>query len=87
MQRDSFDPAARTPTAVNKVELVLHVYEDEDGVTQYDATYQFDVLDQDGSPMDLRRGNLLDHLSAQRKTALKGFLDYVFTKAKGSVGP
>ena len=87
MQRDSFDPAARTPTAVNKVELVLHVCKDEDGVTQYDATYQFDVLDQDGSPMDLRRGNLLDHLSAQRKTALKGFLDYVFTKAKGSVGP
>ena len=87
MPRDSFDPAARTPTSVDRVELVLHVYKDEDGVRQHDASYQFDVLDQDGSPMDLRRGNLIDHLGAQRKTALKGFLDYVFAKAKGSVGP
>ena len=84
MPRDSFDPAARTPTSVDRVELVLHVYEDEDGVRQHDASYQFDVLDQDGNAMDLRRGNLIDHLSAQRKTTLEGFLDFVMAKAKGS---
>ena len=87
MPRDSFDPAARTATSVDRVELVLHVYEDADGVKQYDATYQFNVLDQNGDAMDLRRGNLIDHLSAQRKTALEGFLDFVFSKAQGSVGP
>ena len=86
-EADSFAPATRTPTAVDRLQITLTVYKVDGGPNQYGASYQFSVLDQDGAPMDERSGDLLPHLTAGRLTTIKGFLDSQFVKARASVGP
>ena len=83
MATDSFAPAARVPTTVGPVEIILTVT--AGSPNDYAGRYTFDVLDADGDHMDVRHGNLVPHLTAAQINAIKSFLDAMLTKAQGSV--
>jgi hypothetical protein len=84
MATDSFTPAARIPAAVKSVEIVLRI---TNGTPkEYAGRYSFDVLDAQDGIVEVREGNLVPHLTAAQITAIKGFLDAMLAKAKGSVG-
>lgn len=51
----------------------------------YQGDFHFEILDQNGSPMDVRSGDLIPHLTEAQKTSLIGFLDTVLTKAEGTL--
>jgi hypothetical protein len=95
---DSFAKiAARTPTTVASVEIILRVVKGTPNV--YEGRYSLDVLDVDGAIMDVRSGNVVPHLmatlTAGQKTALAGcttlaqvqmlFLDFMLGKAQGII--
>jgi len=83
MATDSFAPIAVTPAAVGPVEIILTI---TDGTPKdYAGRYSFDVVDANGATVDVRHGNIVPHPTASQVTAIKGFLDAMLLKAKGSI--
>lgn len=88
MAKDSFDAAApQTPDDVRHVEIHLDIREKDDGSMDYAGSYRFDVVDADGNPIrhEMRKGNLVPHLTSAHKTTLVDFLNDMLTKAKSVV--
>ena len=81
---DSFAPVAVTPDRIGPLEIVFRVQAGTPNV--YEGRYTFDVLDADGTIVDVRRGDLVPHMTAQQVTSIKGFLDTMLTKAQGAIG-
>jgi len=74
--KDSFEKAPAEIGRVKKLRIILDVEETDDGNT-YAARYDFVVPNDDH-----RSGDLVPHLTTQRKTSMKGFMDAMLTKAQ-----
>lgn len=76
--KDSFEKAPAEIGTVKTLRIILNVTEGDEG-NQYTAEYDF-VVPED----DHRHGDLIPYLTAQRKTAIKGFMDAMLIKAQGA---
>lgn len=81
----SFDAAAnRVPTQVRGVLCSILVTEGSPN-NNYNATYEFDILDANGDPMETRNGDLAAALDVSERLALIAVFDNVLAKAKAVI--
>lgn len=84
--RDSLTASkAVAPVRTGKVEVVLAVMPNADGVNLYESRYTFDHLGPEGEIIEVRTGPLLDKLPAQAQAQVKAFLDGMWTRAQGTI--
>lgn len=81
---DTFNQAvARTPVSISPLELTLRVEPTGEGGNKYEAYYRFVLLDANGEEVEVRAGQLVDHITIAQRDAIMSFLDSMLTKAQG----
>lgn len=76
----AFDPVStRTPTSIGELEIVLRT---NPATGEQSASYQFDVLDQDGKIIRRYNGDLVPHITQGQIAALLDFMADLRTLAE-----
>lgn len=71
----AFDPEdPRSPSAIGNLKVILHTWPDAEGIIDQAASFQVEVLDQNGQALRHRNGSLTPHLTPAQRSGLSQFM-------------
>jgi hypothetical protein len=82
----AFDPEnPQTPSAIGNLKVILHTWPDAEGIIDQAASFQVEVLDQNGQALRHRNGSLIPHLTPAQRSAISQFMADLRDQAEAQI--